>query len=389
MLLVSSELAIAQVLLVAAGLLVAIFGRLVSVDAGFEPDDLVAMDVALPPAKYREPAQRIRFHAEVLGRLEATPGVQSAAMGMRAPMTPAITRGVWIEGRPPLRPGEIQIMSFLTISEEYFTTAGMRLIRGRAVSPEDGARAPDVIVVNEAFGRRHFPGQDPIGKRIGYGAPGSPHYWRTIVGLVGDTREHLAQPAQPTAYAPFRQDLEPWNFASYLVRSSLPVAVIGEAGRRAVMASDPDQPVSRLRPVEADMRATIAMQRFTTMIAAMFAGIALVLAVVGTFGVMSHVVRGRAREIGVRIALGATQRNIVVLVLGQAATVVLAAILAGLAAAILLGASIQTLLYEVRPRDPQTMALAAFVLMATALAASYAPIRRVLARNPVASLRDS
>ena len=389
MLMVSSELAIAQVLLVAAGLLVASFGRLVSVEPGFEPDNLVAMDVALPPAKYREPAQRIRFHEEVLARLEATPGVQSAAMGMRAPMTPAITRGVWIEGRPPLRPGEIQIMSFLTISEKYFTTAGMPLIRGRGITPDDGPRGTEVVVVNEAFGRRYFPGQDPIGKRIGYGAPGGSRYWRTIVGLVGDTREHLAQPPPPTAYAPFRQDLEPWNFASYLVRSSLPLAVIGEAGRQAVMASDPNQPVSRLRPVEADMRATIAMQRFTTMIAAMFAGIALVLAVVGTFGVMSHVVRGRAREIGVRIALGATRHNIVVLVLGQASKVVLAAILVGLGAALLLGTSIQALLYEVRPRDPQTMALAASVLLTTALAASYVPIRRVLARNPVASLRDS
>ena len=149
--------------------------------------------------------------------------VQSAAMAMRAPMTPAITRGVWIEGRPPLRPGELQIMSFLTVSENYFATAGMRMIRGRGVTSEDGPRAPDVVVVNQAFGRRYFPGQDPIGRRVGYGAPGDPHYWRTIVGLVADTREHLAQPPQPTAYAPFRQSLEPWNFASYLVKSSLPI----------------------------------------------------------------------------------------------------------------------------------------------------------------------
>jgi len=154
------------------------------------------------------------------------------------------------------------------------------------------------------------------------------------------------------------------------------------------MASDPDQPVSRVRPVEADMRATIATQRFTTWIAAMFAGLSLVLAVVGTFGVMSHVVRGRTREIGVRMALGATRSSIVKLVLGQASKVVLAAMLAGLGAAALLGTSLQSLLYEVRPADPWTMATAAIVLTTTAIGASYIPIRRVLAQNPVSGLKD-
>jgi len=387
LLMVSSELAIAQVLLVAAGLLVASFARLLSVDPGFEAAGLVAMDVSLPPAKYRDPAQRIRFHEEVLERLRATPGVQSAAMATRAPMmTPAMTRGVRIEGRPALRPGELQVMSFLTVSEDYFATAGMRMIRGRGMTAGDGPRSPDIVVVNEAFARRYFAGQDPLGKRIGYGAPDNAHHWRTVVGLVADTREQLAQTPLPTTYAPFRQSSEPLNSSSYLVKSSLPVDVIAEAGRKAVMASDPDQPVWRIRLVADDMRATISTQRFTTLIATLFAGLALMLTVVGTFGVMSHVVRGRSREIGVRMALGATRRNIVALVLGQASKVVLAAIFAGLVAAALLGTTIQALLYEVRPTDPWAMAAAAFVLMTTALAASYLPIRRVLAQNPLANL---
>lgn len=386
LLMVSSELAIAQVLLVAAGLLVASFGRLLSVDPGFDAAGLIAMDVSRPPAKYRDPAQGIRFHEEVLERLRATPGVQSAAMAMRAPMTPAMTRGVRIEGRPALRPGELQIMSFVTVSEDYFATAGMRMIRGRGITNGDGPRSPDIVVVNDAFARRYFAGQDPLGKRIGYGAPDGAHHWRTIVGLVADTREQLAQIPLPTTYAPFRQSQEPSSSSSYLVKSSLPVDVIGEAGRKAVMASDPDQPVWRIRAVADDMRATIATQRFTTLIATLFAGLALMLAVVGTFGVMSHVVRGRTREIGVRMALGATRRNIVALVLGQASKVVLAAILAGLVAAALLGTTIQALLYEVRPTDPSAMAAAAFVLVTTALAASYLPIRRVLAQNPLANL---
>ena len=389
LLLVSGELTIAQVLLVAAGLLVGSFARLMAVNPGFDAADLIAMDVSLPSARFRDPQKRIRFHEDVLQRLRATPGVRTAAMAMRAPMTPAITRGVRIDGRPSPRPGELQTMSFLTVSDGYFETTGMQMIRGRGIIADDGPAAPDVVVVNDAFARRYFSGEDPIGKRIGYGAPNDLHEWRTIVGVVGDTREQLGESAKATVYAPFRQSLEPWNFGSYLVKSTLPLDVVADAGRKAVMSADPDQPLSRVRTVEADMRTTVAAQRFTTLIAAIFAGLSLVLAVVGTFGVMSHIVRGRTRELGVRLALGATTRDIVSLVLGQAAAVVAAAIVIGLGVAAALGPSIQALLYGVRPRDPWTMSLTAAVLMSTSLAASYIPLRRTLAQNPLASLRES
>ena len=388
LLLVSSELAIAQVLLVAAGLLLASFARLTALDPGFDPRDLTAVDVSLPGAKYRDAATRIRFHEDVLERLSATPGVRSVAMAMQAPMKPTITRGVWIEGRPAPPPGEFNLAAFMTVSERYFDTTGMRLLRGRGIAREDTLRSPDVVVVNEAFVRRYFPGQDPIGKRIAYGAPDSEHYWRTIVGLVADTREQLGQAPRGTIYAPFRQGLDPFTFSAYLVKSALPVATVGDAVQRAVMASDPDQPVSRLRPVEADMRASIATQRFTTLIAALFASLALMLAAVGTFGVMSHVVRGRTREIGVRMALGATRQSILRLVLGEAAATVLASTAVGLAVAAALGPSIQALLYEVPPRDPSTMAIAGLTLIGVAITASYVPIRRMLSQNPLTTLRN-
>lgn len=388
MLLVSSELAIAQVLLVAAGLLLASFVRLTSLNPGFNPEDLVAVDVSLPGSKYRDAAARIRFHEDVLERLAAAPGVRSVAMAMQAPMRPAITRGVWIEGRPAPPPGEFNVTAFMTVSERYFDTTGIRLLRGRALTRDDSLRSPDVVVINEAFARRYFPGQDPIGKRIAYGARSDDHYWRTVVGLAADTHEQLGQPPRATTYAPFRQGLDPFTFAAYLVKTSLPVATVGDAVQRAVSASDPNQPVSRLRPVEADMRASIATQRFTMLIATMFAGLALMLAAVGTFGVMSHVVRNRTREIGVRMALGATRRNIVGLVLGEAGRVVLASAIVGLAVAAALGRYIETLLYEVTPGDPSTMALSGAALMAVALLASYVPIRRMLAQNPLASLRN-
>jgi putative ABC transport system permease protein len=386
--LVSSELAVAQVLLVAAGLLVASFLRLTSLNPGFDPRDLVAADVSLPGAKYGDAASRIRFHEEVLARLAAEPGVRSVAMAMQAPMRPTITRGVWIEGRPAPPPGEYNLTAFVTVSERYFDTTGIRLLRGRAVTRDDTLQSPDVVVVNEAFARRYFPGQDPIGKRIAYGLRTDEHYWRTIVGLAADTREQLGQPARTTIYAPFRQALDPFTFAAYLVKSSLPVGSVGGAIQRAVSASDPNQPVSRVRPVTADMRSSIATERFTMLIATMFACLALVLAAVGTFGVMSQVVRSRTREVGVRMALGATRSAIVALILKEAATAVVASTVIGLAVASALGPSIESLLYGVKPRDPLTMALAAFALTCVALFASYVPVRRMLTQNPLTSLRN-
>jgi putative ABC transport system permease protein len=388
-LLVSSELAIAQVLLVAAGLLLASFVRLTSLDPGFDPRELVAVDVSLPGSKYRDPAPRIRFHEEVLERLSNAPGVRSVAMAMQAPMRPSpINRGVWIEGRPAPPPGQFNLTEFTTVSENYFATVGVKLVRGRGIAREDGSRAPDVVVINDAFRRQYFPGEDPIGKRVGYGSPNDPHYWRTVVGVVADVRESLGQPPHATIYAPFRQAYEPFTFSSYVVKTSLPVATVGDIVQRAVIASDPDQPVSRLRPVTADMRASIATQRFTLLISSLFAGLALVLAAVGTFGVMSHVVRGRTREIGVRMALGATRQSIVRLMLGEAALVALASTAAGLAVAAALAPSIQALLYDVRPRDPSTMVISGLTLIGVAILASYIPIRRMLGQNPLSALRS-
>ena len=263
-----------------------------------------------------------------------------------------------------------------------------RLLRGRGITREDTLKSPDVVVVNEAFVRQYFAGQNPIGKRIAYGAPTEDHHWRTIVGLAADTREQLSQPARATTYAPFRQGLDPFTFSAYLVRSDLPVAAVGEAVQRAVSSADPDQPVSRLRPIEADMRASIATERFTTLIATMFAVLSLILAGVGTFGVMSHVVRSRTREMGVRMALGATSGAIVKLVLEEAGGAVFASTIVGLAVAAALGPSIEALLYEVKPGDPRTMTLAALALACVPLLASYLPIRRMLQQNPLASLRN-
>jgi hypothetical protein len=279
-------------------------------------------------------------------------------------------------------------MSFVPVSEQYFDLLGIPLRRGRAFAAADRDNAPRVAIVNEAFARRYFAGQDPIGRRIGFGNRAAPGYWRTIVGLAADTRERPASPPLPTAYIPYRQDVEPWNFGAYVVKSSLPVTTVGEAVRRAVLEADRDQPISRVRTLEEAMATSIAVQRFTTVLAMLFAGLALLLAGVGTFGVMSHVVTTRTREIGVRLALGAQRSDILRLVVGQAARVAIAASFAGLAAAALAGSSLRALLFEVAPGDPRTLGAAVAVLVCTALAASYLPVRRMLAQNPLRSLRN-
>jgi predicted permease len=386
--LVSSELAMAQVLVVAAVLLGASLAKLLAVSPGFEPDGLVAAEVSLPSAKYREPARKIAFHEAVLDALRAAPGAQLSALATRAPLTPLFTRGVWIEGRPDPRPGEMQGTAFLTVSEDYFKVAGIPVRRGRPIAATDGANAVRVVVVNEAFAARYFPGEDPIGKRIGYGGGRSePGYWRTIVGVVGDARDRLAQPAQPTAFAPFRQDTEFWNLGAYVVRSNLSVTEVGNIIRRAVLAADPDQPIARVRAISEDMRAAVAVQRFTTLIAGLFAGLATLMALIGTFGVMSHVVASRTRELGVRLALGATRGDIVRHIVGGSALLVAVAAASGIGISLLGARALQGMLYEVQPRDPVMLGAAAAALAAAAILASYLPVRQALARDPVASLR--
>jgi predicted permease len=385
--LVSSELAMAQVLVIAAVLLGASLVKLLAVSPGFDPDGLVAAEVSLPSAKYREPARKIAFHEAVLEGLRATPGMQQVAMSMRAPLAPVFTRGVWIEGRPALLPGERQGMGFLTISEDYFAVAGIPVRRGRPVAATDGPTSVPVVVVNEAFVARYFPGEDPIGRRIGYGDKASPRYWRTIVGVVGDARDRLAQPPEPTAFTPFRQDAEFWNLGAYVVRTNLPVAEVGNLVRRAVLSVDPDQPISRVRAITDDMREAVAVQRFTTTIAGLFAGLATLMALIGTFGVMSHVVASRTRELGVRLALGATRGTIVRQVVGGSVMLVAIAAGSGIAISLLGARALQGLLYEVQARDPLMLAAAAGALAGAAILASYLPVRQALARDPVASLR--
>jgi predicted permease len=386
--LVLAELAIAQILLVGAGLLLVSFARLTAIEPGFDPKNVLTVELSLPAAKYADSARRTLFNEQLLERLRALPGVQDVAMTLSLPMTSAINRTVFLEGRPdPAR--DSQDTQFIPISESYFDLLRVPVQRGRPFASTDDAGTPNVAIVNQAFVRRFFSNEDPIGKRIGFGKAGTPGYWRTIVGIAGDTRSRaLQRPPLVTAYVPFRQDRETWTVTAFLVKTAVDGATLADNVRREVVAVDPDQPVSRVRPLVDAMSRSIAVQRFTMLLVTAFSALALLLAAIGTFGVMSHIIAGRTREIGVRMALGATSRDVRRLVLGQSARLVGAAALLGIVGAALLSQGMTRLLFEVRPRDPWTMATSAVVLTMVGLLASYLLLRRTLARNPLVSLRS-
>jgi putative ABC transport system permease protein len=384
--LVAGELALALVLLVGAGLLVSSFSRLMHTPPGYDPRGIVSAEVSLPSDRYGDPARKARFHETVLEGLRSAPGITEAAMGLTAPVSFGMSRGVWLDGKPDPPPGQTRGMGFLTVSDNYFRVLGIPVRRGRAFTDRDDAGTAPVAIVNETFARRYFPGEDAIGKRIGFGDRKYAGYWRTIVGIAADTRR-LSDPARPAAYIPFRQNVEPWNSGVYFVKTSLPTAAAGDLLRRAVLGGDPDQPISRVRTLDEALYRSVSTERFTTIVSAAFALLALVLAAVGTFGVMSHLVGTRVRELGIRMALGAQRRDVVRLVLGQMTRVVALATAAGLSGSWLLGGSIRALLFEVTPGDPATIATAVSALAGSALVAAYIPVRRALAQNPLASLR--
>lgn len=387
--LVGGELALAQVLLVAAGLLAVSFARLLAVDPGFTTHNIVTVGLALAKDPYgSDPVRKARFHERVLEQAAALPGVDRVAMSLTAPLSGAINRGVWIEGRAEPAPGERQTMSFMPVSEGYFDLLDMPIRGGRGFSDRDSAATEPVAIVNEAFARRYFGESDPLAQRIGFGNRASPNYWRRVVGVVRDAREQINQPARETAYIPFRQDNEPWNFATYEIKTSLPATTTAASVQRAVLAVASDQPISRARTLDEALTAAVAVERFTTLLAVLFAGLALALAAVGAFGVMSHVVASRRRELGVRLALGARHRHIVQLIAGQTLRVAGIASTVGVAGAFFAGRTMSTLLYQVRPGDPATIAAAVVVLVTSALVATYLPVRRALVANPIASLRN-
>jgi putative ABC transport system permease protein len=396
-LLVVGELAMAQALLVGAGLLLVSFVHAAGVDLGYATRDRLLAEVNLVPAYIQpinekgaiDPAKKVRFVNAVLDRVRAGRGVLAVAASSTAPLTGAPNRGMRIEGDPPLPPDQQPSADFQLITPDFFRALGITLIAGRAFDATDRADTPPVLVVNQALVDKYFAGRDPIGKVIIFG--GSKRH--QIVGVVANTRYRtVEQPADPTFYLPLEQNDERWPFLAFTVwtdGSGAAAASTTALIRSAVREADPQQPISRLRSIEAVLADSLAQRRFNTWIVGLFAATALLLAAIGTYGVMAFAVTSRTRELGVRAALGASPGDLVRMVLRQGLLLTLAASAIGLIAAVSLTRFMASMLFNVAPRDPITFALVAGVLAVVAIAATLIPARRAMTVNPITALRDA
>ena len=387
-LLVMSEVAVSLVLLIGAGLLINSFLRLRNVDPGFRADNLLTMRIVLPQPKYEQFERRSAFYTDLLQRVQNIAGVKSAAVTTNLPLyRQGNSIGISIEGQPPPPPGQENIVVTRIISPGYFDTMSIPLLSGRTFSDQDAATSPRVAVVSETMARRYWPGQDPIGKRIGTGRIERPEDWTQVVGVVKDVRQfELTADPKPQMYLPYKQRGF-FESRDLVVKTEVDPASLAATVRQAVWEIDKDQPVSNIRTMEEILLESIDRQRFSTLLLAIFAGVALVLAAVGIYGVMSYSVAQRTHEIGIRMALGAQTGAVLKLAVGYGLKLVVAGIVIGLIAAFALTRVMSTLLFGVTATDPTTFTLISLLLVAVAAIASYIPARRATKVDPIIALR--
>ena len=383
---VAAQLALCVILLVGAGLL----GRsLVSMEharPGFDTEHLLTAQLRLPPAKYQTPDKISQFMSSVLAEVRAVPGVQSAALVSSMPQTGNFGLTTYqVEGTPLTQGPDAPMTQQNVVSDGFFRTMAIPLTAGRDFNAFDRAGSEQVAIINDEFARREWPGQSPLGKRVKLIGP--PDILVTVVGVVGSVKQQtLGDAPAPQLYQPVAQ--ASGTFTSFAVRTAGDAAALASALRAAVWRVDPDQPVWGIRPMESYVNQHVAQPRFTLVVTAVFALLALVLALVGVYGVMSYILVQRTREIGIRMALGARREQVVAMVLGRGARTVAAATVMGLAGAYAAANLLRTQLFEVKANDPLTFAIVPAVLAAAALAACYIPARRAARVDPVIALRQ-
>lgn len=388
-LLVIGQVALSVILLIGAALLMRSFVLLHNVNPGFEAANLLTVKVALPPARYDTNAKRAVFFSGLARRVEAIPGVRSAAVAMSLPTTSWLGTNVRMRGQTQ-EESQSQNSQLQSVTPGYFHALGVPLRRGREFVPRDNAPgAQPVVIVNESFARRfwpHYPaGENPVGEDIQEGADSSAG-WLEIVGIVADVHEGgLASEPKPEFYVP--STLHPPQTAYVVVRAGADPLALANAVRRQVRAIDPDQPISDIKTMQGAFDATLGQRRLTMVLLGVFAGIALLLAAVGLYGVIAYSVAQRTAELGIRRALGAQSGDILRLVVGQGVGLTLAGIALGVGGALALARVMRGFLFEVSPSDPVTFAGIVLLFVAVALAASLLPARRALRIDPAAALR--
>ena len=382
--LVVTELALALILLLGAGLLVKSFRQLTSIDLGFNRENVLTARISLPRSTYRTPAQTTAFYDQLLERVKALPGVESVGSINHTPLTGfSIIAFTEIEGHPRLDPKRDPALGIGAVSPDYFRTLQIPLISGRLYDSHDRADAR-VAIVNQAFAQRYFPAGDVLGKRVGFGC--EKDLCTTIVGVVGNVKqESITTDVTPEIYVPFSQ--MPMNSLTLFVRTSTDTTEFARTLRSEVFAIDSNQPVFDVKTLDQRVVQTIAASRSLMLLFSGFAVLALVLASVGIYGIVSYSVSQRTREIGIRMALGARGADVLRMVLKNGMTLVVAGVAIGIGGALALTRFLTTMLFGVTPTDTTTFVVVSLALAAVALIACLVPARRATKVNPLEALR--
>jgi putative ABC transport system permease protein len=383
--LVVAEMAIAVVLLTGAGLMAKSFWALLHVAPGFRTEQILTARLTLPGSRYPDARRIAAFQHELLDGLRNAPGVQGAGLSAYLPLSG--TDNAWgfvIEGRPPLPTGEYNVARYRPVSPGYFETIGIPLLRGRGFRSVDDEDLALVAVINESMARKYWGQENPVGQRLQFGPP----TWRTVIGVVGDVHhEDLAAEPRPEMYVPFSEAPNNDARTTIVVRALVDPTAVTAILRKVVSAIDPGVPLDQVATMEQLVSASVGQPRLRTTLLAGFSILALVIAATGIYGVMSYLVIQRTREFGIRVAVGATKRDVLRLVLRRAAVLVVSGLCLGMLGAVALTRVIASLLYGVTPLDPLTFAAVPFLLSAVALSASSIPARRATRIDPMVALR--
>jgi putative ABC transport system permease protein len=384
--LVVVEVAAAVVLLIGAGLMIRSIARIREVQPGLKPQNLLTAKLSLPRERYKDADSAIRFYQQVLERVDALPGVESAGLISHLPVEETGYNGnIAVEGKV-YPPNESPLVEYRVVNDNYFATANIPLLRGRLFSKQENDDKQAVVVINESMAKQIWSGEDPIGKQVGV------EQKATVIGVVGDVKNRgLLGQTNAEMYAPYTQksfwpDMR-WNMR-LLVRSTVDEATIASAVRREVQAVDPAQPLYAVQTMNLVIENTVRDKSMNTTLLASFAGLSLVLALIGVYGVMSYTVAQHTREIGIRMALGAQPRTILKLIVGRGLFLVGIGVVIGVVASFGLTRFIENMLFGVTPTDPLTFVAIVLLLGLVALLACLVPAQRAMRVNPIVVLRQ-
>ena len=385
-LLIVSEVALSFVLLAGAGLLIKSFMHLREISPGFQPDNVLAVRVTLPPGKYKQGEPRAQIYQQLVAQVKTVPGVQSAGAVLSLPLggdTFNVGRGVLLDGRPP-HPDNATNAMYLVITPDYFQTLQIPLKQGRAFTDYDNSQSAKVVIVNETMARQQWPGESPIGKRFSIWR--DEKFSREVVGVVGDTKASLDKEGEQQMYVPYAQDAN-WGSLSLVVRTQGDPSAVAASVREALRSVDKGVATYNLKTMNDVVSISAAPRRLPMLLLSAFAGVAMLLAMLGIYGITSYYVTQRTHEIGVRMALGAQIADVLKLVLRRAMLLAVVGVVLGVAGAAIVTRYLSSLLFGVQPIDVITFAAVALALVLVALVASLIPARRATRVDPLTALR--